>query len=53
MARSLTVQHDEIPSTSPLFNAFLLLAFGWMALTALTGMGGEPMPADTTIIHIE
>jgi hypothetical protein len=53
MARSLTVQHDEKPSTSPLFNAFLLLAFGWMALTALTGMGGEALPMDVSKIHAE
>jgi hypothetical protein len=35
MARSLNVSHDEVPSTSPLLNVFLLLAVGWMLLTAV------------------
>ena len=34
MARSLTVKHEEKASTTPLFTFFLLLAFGWMAMTA-------------------
>jgi len=35
MARSLTVNHEEKPSTSYLLNFFLALAFGWLMLTAL------------------
>jgi len=38
MARSLTVHHDEKPATSSLLTAFLLLAFGWMAVSALVGV---------------
>lgn len=30
MARSLHVKHDEKLGTSPLLNAFLVLAIGWM-----------------------
>lgn len=35
MARSLTIQHEEQVTTSPLLNLFLLLAFGWMVVTAI------------------
>ena len=35
MARSLNVSHQEKMATSPLFNAFLLLAFGWMIAGAV------------------
>lgn len=35
MARSLTIQHEEKVTTSPLLNLFLLLAFGWMLITAV------------------
>lgn len=41
MARSLTVQHEEKPATSSLFTAFLLLAFGWMAVSAFFAMSGD------------
>lgn len=41
MARSLTVKHEEKPSTSPLFTAFLLLACAWMAATALSAASAE------------
>ncbi len=34
MARSLNVKHHETPGTSPLMNAFLALALGWMVLGA-------------------
>lgn len=34
MARSLHVKHDEKLGTSPLLNAFLFLAVGWMVLGA-------------------
>jgi hypothetical protein len=39
MARSLTVKHEEKTATSPLFTFFLLLAAGWMTLSALTASG--------------
>jgi hypothetical protein len=42
MARSLTVKHEEKASTSPLLNIFLLLAFGWMGLTAIASSAAEP-----------
>jgi len=48
MARSLTVSHTEKPTTSPLFNAFILLALGWMALAAITSSSADaeaPTPA--------
>ncbi len=42
MARSLTVQHEETPATSTLLNAFLLLAFAWLATTAVVSAVSEP-----------
>ena len=41
MARSLTIKHEEKPSTSPLLNAFLLLAFGWLAVTAMVAASAD------------
>ena len=41
MARSLTVNHTEAPATSGLFNAFFLLALGWMVLAAFTSANAE------------
>lgn len=41
MARSLNVKHEEKPGTSPLMNAFLALAVGWMALGAFLSTLGE------------
>ena len=35
MARSLTVKHEENASTSPLLTGFLLIAAGWLVLTAM------------------
>ncbi len=35
MARSLTIKHEEKVTTSPLLNGFLLLAFGWLLVTAI------------------
>ncbi len=35
MARSLTVKHEEKAGTSPLLNAFLILALAWMIGGAL------------------
>jgi hypothetical protein len=35
MARSLSVKHEEKPATSSLLNFFLILAFGWMGLSAV------------------
>lgn len=50
MARSMTIKQEEKPSTSPLFNLFFLLAFGWMALAAITSANAEvnATPVDTT-----
>ena len=45
MARSLTVKHEETPSTSPLLNAFLLLAFGWLAVTAIFAATADAVAA--------
>ena len=44
MARSLVVKHEEKLGTSPLLNAFLLLAAGWMVVGALLASAGEPTP---------
>ncbi len=41
MARSLTVNHDEKPSTTPLFTAFLVLAIGWLAAATLFNSGAD------------
>ena len=35
MARSLTVKHEENASTSPLLTGFLLLAAGWLVMSAM------------------
>jgi hypothetical protein len=48
MARSLVVKHEEAPGTSPLLNAFLVLALGWMfagALIANAAPAEEVAPA--------
>ena len=43
MARSLVVKHEENIGTSPLLNAFLVLALGWMIGGAvLASMGDAP-----------
>ena len=53
MARSLTVKHEEKPSTTPLFTAFLLLACAWMAATAFSAASAEesaaPLPFPAAI----
>ena len=41
MARSLNVKHEEAPATSSLLNAFLLLAFAWLGLSALSAAVAE------------
>jgi hypothetical protein len=48
MARSLTVKHEEKPSTSLLLNVFLVLAIGWMALSAMLG-NATPDPARAVV----
>ena len=53
MAGSLTVHHDEKPSTSPLLNAFLLLAFAWMGMTALVSMNADAGPSEPLRFNIE
>jgi hypothetical protein len=47
MARSLTVKHEEKLGTSPLLNAFLVLALGWMAAAVLLAPAeaGDAPPA--------
>lgn len=37
MARSLTVKHDEKPSTSSLLNLFLFVAFACLVLASVFG----------------
>ncbi len=41
MARSLTVAQEENPRTSLLLTGFLVLAVGWLALSAVAGFGSE------------
>ena len=53
MARSLTVKHDEVPSTSPLFTAFLLLAFGWMAASAAVAVAQDMPPGEAPVLYAE
>ncbi len=48
MARSLTVKHDEIPSTSPLLNSFLLLALGWLLISGLSAAASMSAPERPT-----
>jgi len=52
MARSLTVKHDEAPATSPLLTAFLVLAFGWMAVSALVAMSQDTAPAEDASVYV-
>ena len=51
MARSLTVKHEEKPSTSPLFTAFLLLAAAWMAASAVAEAGREAPTSSASLIN--
>lgn len=44
MARSLVVKHEEKLGTSPLLNAFLVLALGWMVGGAILASLGDPSP---------
>ena len=49
MARSLTVTHEENPSTNPLLTGFLLLAFAVLMDTALLSApaaNGEMVPSE-------
>lgn len=51
MARSLTVQHEENPSTNPLLTGFLLLAAAVLMASALLGapaVNAEVTPAQDT-----
>lgn len=48
MARSLVVKHEEKPGTSPLFNAFLVLALAWMVGGALLASVADAAPIDTS-----
>lgn len=49
MARSLTVAHNETPATSSLFNAFFLLALGWMVLATFTSASAEAEPTPAPV----
>lgn len=42
MARSLVVKHEEKLGSSPLLNAFIVLALGWMIGGALLATAAEP-----------
>ncbi|MCK6505878.1 hypothetical protein L6R53_21245 [Myxococcota bacterium] len=53
MARSLTVKHEEAPSTSPLLTAFLLLAFGWLALSAAVAVAQDATAAPANEVYAE
>lgn len=53
MARSLTVKHEEAPSTSPLLTAFLLLAFGWLAVSAAVAVAQDAPAAPTGGVYGE
>ena len=46
MARSLTIKHEAQVTTSPLLNLFLLLAFGWMVVTAIAASTADAGVAD-------
>ena len=41
MARSLVVKHEEKLGTSPLLNAFLVLALGWMLAGVLVAYAAD------------
>ena len=50
MARSLSVKHEEQPATSSLLNFFLILAFGWMGLSAIaSSVAAVSDPADSVV----
>jgi hypothetical protein len=44
VARSLTVKHEEQLKSSPLLNAFLLLAVGWMVVGAVLANMADAAP---------
>jgi F0F1-type ATP synthase membrane subunit c/vacuolar-type H+-ATPase subunit K len=41
MARSLVVKHEEKLGTSPLLNAFLVVALGWMLTGVLVAYAAD------------
>jgi hypothetical protein len=49
MARSLTIQHEETATTSPLFTGFLLLSVAWLLASALTS-GDAQAQGDVDVI---
>ena len=53
MARSLVVKHEEKLGTSPLLNAFLLLALGWMVAGAVLASTGEASPVVAPAVAAE
>jgi|OpeIllAssembly_1097287.scaffolds.fasta_scaffold3265896_2 hypothetical protein len=48
MARPLTVNNEEKPSTSMLLNAFLVLAFGCLLLASFANASPSPAPLPGT-----
>ena len=53
MARSLTVKHEETVTTSPLPNAFLLLAFGWLLVTAIAASTADAGVASAPVAPLQ
>lgn len=54
MARSLTVQHEENVTTSPLLTGFLLFAVAWMiigAVVAAKDAGAAPVPPADAVVQ--
>jgi len=45
MARSLTITHEEEARTTPLFTVFIIIAMGWLILSALAGSSAPSVAA--------
>jgi hypothetical protein len=52
MARSLTVNHQETPSTNPLLTGFLLLCIAWLALGTIAGAAFAPEAPPVTTLEV-
>ena len=53
MARSLSVKHEEQPATSSLLNVFLILAFGWMGLSAVASSVAAGTDVESPVVAPE
>jgi hypothetical protein len=53
MARSLTIKHEETPSTSLIMTGFLVLSFGWLAATAIFAATADARPVGSTQLIAE